>query len=68
MSHNQKIDCNVTKCMHNCIDDCSCRLERIQVCPTSARNTDTYDDETACGMYTYVGDLNTQEKTISRQA
>lgn len=29
----QKIDCNVTNCTHNCIEDSTCRLNKIQVSP-----------------------------------
>ena len=27
-----KIKCNVVKCVHNCIDDSTCRLNTIKVC------------------------------------
>ena len=27
-----RIKCNVTKCVHNCIEDSTCRLDSIVVC------------------------------------
>ncbi|MEG1009861.1 MAG: DUF1540 domain-containing protein [Clostridia bacterium] len=47
----QKIDCNVINCTHNCIDDCTCKLEEIQVCPCSTKGSKNFEDETACSMY-----------------
>ena len=67
MENTQKIDCNVFDCAHNCVDDCSCRLDRIQVCPCTSKGTKNYDDETACSKYMYIGDLNMQEKSNSKQ-
>ena len=29
----QRIECNVTNCTHNCIEDSTCRLNKIQVSP-----------------------------------
>ncbi len=64
---NQRIDCNVTDCMHNCLEDCSCRLDKIQVCPCNSKSPRTPEDETACSMYIFSGDLNTREHLAGKQ-
>lgn len=62
---NQKIKCNVGECVHNCIQDCTCRLEKIQVCPCSSKlEEDSLPrDKTACASYQNAGDLNITEIT-----
>ena len=60
MKDSQKIGCNVNECKHNNIDDASCTLNKIQVTPCGGKGTKTPEDETACGMYSYVG--NSKEK------
>ncbi len=59
----QKIKCGVTDCMHNCIDDSTCRLECIQVNVMSDKSHAGCKDNTACKSYTYGGDLNVSEMT-----
>ncbi len=63
--NDQKIKCNVSRCLHNCIEDCTCRLEKIQVCPCSSKlNEDALPrDTTACASYQNAGDLNIVEIT-----
>lgn len=63
MSYKQKIECNVTKCAHNCIDDCTCRLDSIKVCNCKNQGSGELDDETACGSYDFAGNLNETEIT-----
>ncbi len=58
----QKIKCNVTKCVHNCIDNSTCRLESIKVCECmNDKNSNKKEDQTACGSYKYAGNLNQSE-------
>lgn len=64
-SGNQKIGCNVTSCMHNCIDDSTCRLDQINVTPCGMNGNKTPEGETACGSYHYAGNLNVEEKKSS---
>lgn len=54
----QKIGCNVSNCAHNCIEDCTCRLDNIQVCPCSLRGDGTPEDETACSSFINAGNEN----------
>lgn len=61
----QKIGCNVTSCAHNCIDDCTCKLDQIRVSPCKMNGNKTPEDETACSSYHYAGDLNIEEKKSS---
>ncbi len=61
--HWQKIECNVTSCVHNCIDDSTCRLEKIQVAPCDLKGDKTADKETLCSQYRYTGNLNVEEKS-----
>lgn len=55
----QKIGCTVSECMHNNINDCTCRLDAISVCPCSANITKDPLKDTACGSYEYA---NVQHK------
>lgn len=57
-----RILCNVTKCVHNCIDNSTCRLDSIKVreCMND-KKSDKKEDQTACGSYEYVGNLNESE-------
>lgn len=59
----QKIKCGVTDCMHNCIDDSTCRLECIKVNVMSDRSKASCKDGTACCSYDFGGDLNEAEMT-----
>lgn len=61
-SYTQKILCNVTNCAHNCLDDCSCRLDKIQVAPCGPKGDTSAKDETLCSSYLYSGNLNSEEK------
>ncbi len=63
MSYKQKIECNVAHCAHNCIEDCTCRLDKIQVCPCNTKANESADDTTACASYKFCGDLNVTEIT-----
>ena len=47
----QKIKCGVTDCMHNCIEDSTCRLECITVNVSSDRNHASEIDGTCCKSY-----------------
>ena len=67
MSYYQKIECNVNECTHNSIEDSTCKLDRIQVCPCLVKGDKTSEDETACAMYSYSGDLNSEGARASRQ-
>lgn len=59
---NSRIKCNVSKCMHNCIDDSTCRLEEIKVCEClNDNNSKRKEDQTSCGSYKYIGNLNESE-------
>ena len=60
-SSSQRIECNVTKCAHNCIDDSTCRLDAIKVCTCSNQRKGNLEDETACASYHYAGYLNEEE-------
>lgn len=57
-----RIKCNVAKCVHNCIDDSTCRLDTIKVqeCMND-RGSSKREDQTACGSYEYIGNLNKSE-------
>lgn len=64
--YDQKIRCNVVECIHNCIEDSTCRLEKIQVCPCHAvlnKEEAMPRDVTACASYQNAGDLNIVEIT-----
>ena len=66
--NNPKIQCNVNDCSHNCNEDCTCRLETIKVCPCpNLPNTDKAEDQTACSMYNYCGDLNARANYTTKQ-
>lgn len=61
-SNNLKIECNVSKCVHNSIEDSSCRLDTIRVCECSNdRKSVKREDQTSCGSYEYCGNLNMKE-------
>ncbi len=61
MYSNQKIKCNVVDCVHNCVSDCTCRLEQIKVCPCTNEKYAKSEEGTACASYHYAGDLNEKE-------
>lgn len=61
MSYKQKIQCNVAHCTHNCIDDCTCRLDKILVSPCTVKANESAEDTTACASYRFCGDLNITE-------
>ena len=57
-----RIKCNVAKCVHNCIDDSTCRLNSIKVCECmNDKNSKEREEQTACGSYEYSGNLNQSE-------
>lgn len=62
MSYHQKIECNVSSCAHNCLEDSTCRLDRIMIKPCSLNQSRTPEGETACGSYFYVGEMNVVER------
>ncbi len=62
MSYHQKIECNVSSCAHNCLEDCTCRLDRIMVRPKAGDKTRTPGSETSCGSYFYIGEMNVVER------
>lgn len=59
----QKIECSVVDCAHNCIDDSTCRLNKIRVCPKSASNLVEDVNGSLCGSYHYIGDQNVVDIT-----
>lgn len=59
----QKIKCNVTDCLHNCIDDSSCRLDCIKVGIMSNKTKAKCEDGTCCTSYDFGSNLNESEKT-----
>ncbi|MEG2348740.1 MAG: DUF1540 domain-containing protein [Clostridia bacterium] len=59
----KKINCNVCECSHNCMEDCTCKLESINVCPCTTKKTQDPLKDTACGSYEYSGNLNAEEIT-----
>lgn len=54
----QKIKCGVTDCIHNCIDDSTCRLECITVNVTPGQTHAGNIEGTCCKSYYVAGDLN----------
>ena len=54
----QKIRCSVASCTHNCVDDCTCMLDKIMVCPCDLDAKGDKDTETCCGSYDSCGDEN----------
>lgn len=62
MSYHQKIACNVSSCAHNCLEDCTCRLDRIMVRPCAGDKARTPEGETSCGSYFYIGEMNIAER------
>jgi len=67
MKFSQKIGCNVNDCEHNCEDDCTCTLDKIQVTPCGGKGSKTPEDETACGMYSYSGKLYEEQTKVNKQ-
>lgn len=64
MSHQyseQKIQCTVSDCAHNCLEDSTCRLEKIQVCPCGHKGNAEKQEDTLCGSYHFAGNLNAKE-------
>lgn len=59
----QKINCNVSECTFNCLEDSTCRLDSIKVCNCSSNKTKDPLKDTACGSYEYSGNLNIEEIT-----
>ena len=49
----QKIKCNVNDCTYNCLEDSTCRLEQILVCPCRVDYTKDPLKDTACASYKY---------------
>jgi len=67
MSFYQKIQCTVTECAHNSLEDSTCRLEKIIVKHRVIRSDENTEDDTACGMFVFVGGLNADETRASKQ-
>ncbi len=58
----ERIRCNVSKCVHNCIDDSTCRLDTIKVCECmNDKKSKRSEDQTACGSYRFIGNMNEAE-------
>ncbi len=57
-SGDQKIKCSVVSCTHNCVDNCTCMLDKIIVCPCSLEAEGDKDTETCCGNYENCGNEN----------
>lgn len=68
MSYHQKIQCDVVECTHNSIQDSTCRLDKILVSHGVTRHDSDSNDETACAMFEYCGNLNAEEMRASKQA
>ncbi len=58
MEYKQKIECNVVQCAHNSVEDCTCRLDSIKVCPPGHKVKKDFKEDTACSSYDFAGDLN----------
>lgn len=67
MGNFQKIKCTVTECAHNCLEDSTCRLDEILVSHGLTRSDESSKDDTACGMFHFVGKLNTEGARASKQ-
>lgn len=67
MSYHQRIKCNVTECAHNSLQDSTCRLDEILVKHGVKRSDENSEDETACGMFLFVGNLNAEENSRNRE-
>ncbi|MDD2376945.1 MAG: DUF1540 domain-containing protein [Clostridia bacterium] len=67
MSYHQKIQCTVTECAHNCLEDSTCRLDKILVSHGLTRSDESSKDDTACGMFLFVGKSNAEETRASKQ-
>lgn len=65
MSYHQKIECNVSSCAHNCLEDSTCRLDRIMINPCSSTKDKMSVEQTICGSYNYVGNMNIVERLDS---
>lgn len=64
--HLQKIKCSVSSCTHNCVEDCTCRLEDVEICPCIHQKKDdgNKDFETSCNSYCYCGNENIYESKM----
>lgn len=67
MAYHQKIQCTVTECAHNSIEDATCRLDKILVSHGKNRNDKNSEDETACAMYLFSGNLNAESYSRNRE-
>lgn len=52
MEANQKINCTVSSCKYNNLENQKCTLEAIHVAPTENVNTET-PDESMCASYKF---------------
>lgn len=55
---NLKINCNVSMCAHNCVEDSTCLLKEINVARIKADESGDADVDTACHSYRYIGNEN----------
>lgn len=55
---NLKINCNVSTCAHNCVEDSTCLLKEINVARIKADESGDADVDTACHSYRYIGNEN----------
>lgn len=67
MSSFQKIQCTVTECAHNCLEDSTCRLDKILVSHELTQNHEDLKDKITCSMYSYSGNLNVEGAMASKQ-
>lgn len=56
--NNYKINCNVSTCAHNCVEDSTCLLREIKVARIKAEESGDADMDTACHSYKYLGHEN----------
>ncbi len=56
---NFRINCNVSTCTHNSLEDSTCRLNEINVSRISAEESGDADKDTACHSYKFIGTENT---------
>lgn len=68
MAYHQRIKCNVVECVHNSLESSTCRLDEIIVTHGKTRNDNDTDDETACGMYKFIGNLNAEAYSRQRDS
>ncbi len=53
MEEKNKIKCNVSSCENNCVENCSCTLENITICPCHniEEGEENIEKESFCDSY-----------------